>query len=193
MRDEAVQADALLWEAMVDGDRVALARLYDRHAPGLLALAFRVLGSAPEAEDLVHDVLLEAWESGDDFDPRRGTVRTWLAVRTRSRALDRLRARGRRREVEPPPGGEEPGRVAPDDPSLAPDQRRLRAALVDLPETQRAVLALAYFEGWSASEIAENLQLPIGTVKSRTAAGLSRLRAMLEADEAGSAREGGDR
>ncbi len=180
MGDESVDADTLLLEAMADGDRTALARLYDRHAPLLLALGTRVLGAPDEAEDLVHDVMLEAWHRAEDFDPRRGSVRTWLALRTRSRALDRLRSRGRR-AVEPLPREDEAERPVAssdraDDPSLVSDHRRVRVALSHLPPPQRAVLEQAYFEGLSAAEIAERSGVPLGTVKSRSAAGLARLR-----------------
>lgn len=183
--DEFVDPDTLLVEAMADGDRTALARLYDRHAPMLLALATRVLGAADEAEDLVHDVLLEAWHRALDFDPRRGSVRTWLALRTRSRALDRLRMRGRRGAVEAPDdeAGERPVVPASHDgePSLTSDRHRVRVALSNLPPPQRFVLEQAYFEGLSAAEIAERSGVPLGTIKSRTAAGLARLRELFRA------------
>lgn len=176
MRDETVDADALLWEAMADGDRTSLARLYDRHAPALLALGVRMLGTPAEAEDLVHDVLLDAWQRPEAFDPARGSVRTFLAMRTRSRALDRLRSTARTRLHVRDAGAPAAEPFAPDDPAMVPDQRRVQAALAALPEPQRVVLALAYFEGLSAAEIALHLTIPVGTVKSRTAAGFARLR-----------------
>src|SRR6476661_6843923 len=80
--------DAALVAAMADGDRGALAKLYDRHASLLLGLALKIVRERREAEDLLHDVFLEAWRSAKDFDPKRGRVRTWLAIRMRSRALD---------------------------------------------------------------------------------------------------------
>src|SRR5262252_9903085 len=80
--------DVRLVAAMVAGDAEALARLYERHAPLLLGLAMRIVRDRREAEDLLHDVFLEAWRSAKDFDPKRGRVRTWLAIRMRSRALD---------------------------------------------------------------------------------------------------------
>jgi RNA polymerase sigma-70 factor (ECF subfamily) len=176
------QVDVLLVQAMADGDVEAVGRLYDRHAPRLIALGLRMLGNREEAEDLVHDVLLEAWRAAPDYDASRGTVRTWLAMRFRSRALDRLRSAGRSRSVSMEEGGV-PEKPAPEgeDPALGPDRQRLCAALVGLPEGQRAVLELAYFEGLSSTEIAERLAVPVGTVKSRTAAALGKLRATMGA------------
>src|ERR1051325_6352773 len=80
--------DEVLVAAMAAGDRAALATLYERHASLLLGLALRIVRERREAEDLLHDVFLEAWRAAKDFDPKRGKVRTWLAVRMRSRALD---------------------------------------------------------------------------------------------------------
>jgi RNA polymerase sigma-70 factor (ECF subfamily) len=189
MREERPDADLRLLQAMADGDRGALARLYDRHAPALLALGSRMLGSAEEAEDLVQDILLEAWRRAGDYDPARGSVRTWLAVRTRSRALDRLRAAGRQRIATPPEGNEEerpePAAEPAEDPSLAPDRRRVRHALAALPASQRVVLEMGYYEGLTSAEIAARVNIPIGTVKSRVAAALSRLREALRVTEGG--------
>ena len=189
MRDDVLDSDSRLLQAMADGDRGALARLYDRHAPALLALSARVLGSAGEAEDLVQDVLLEAWHRAGDYDPARGSVRTWLAVRTRSRALDRLRSAGRLRLVAPPPDDSDERAEAiaeqGEDPALAPDRRRVRHAVTLLPESQRTVLELGYYEGLTSAEIALRTNIPIGTVKSRVAAALSRLRETLRVADGG--------
>ncbi|MDC0668736.1 sigma-70 family RNA polymerase sigma factor [Nannocystis radixulma] len=180
------RSDVELLAAMASGDSEALGDLHDRYVGLLLATAIRILGNRREAEDLVHDVLMEVWQKCADYDPERGSVRTWLLVRLRSRALDRCRRAGRFR-VETleernlddlgPAGGDEPGQ------SL--DHARVRRALHELPPAQRQVLELAYFDGLSASEIAERLAVPIGTVKSRTAAGLAKLRAALHAEEKG--------
>lgn len=176
--------DVALVRAMAGGDRRALAALYDRHAPVLLALALRILRSRGEAEDLLHDVFLEVWRSAADYDPGRGRVRTWLVIRTRSRALDVVKsARVSRRSGDDTVLERV---VAEPDTSSSPDRTRVRAALAELSAEQRAVLELAYFDGLSCSEIAERITIPIGTVKSRLAAGLSRLRTAL-ADPTGSA------
>lgn len=166
--------DIALIQAMAAGDRAALASLYDRHASTLLALALRILRNRGEAEDLLHDVFLEVWRSAKDYDLKRGRVRTWLVIRMRSRALDVVKsARVSRRSGD----DEVIGRVVgDDDPSAGPDQARVRHALADLPDDQRTVLELAYFDGLSCSEIAAKIAVPIGTVKSRLAAALSKLR-----------------
>jgi RNA polymerase sigma-70 factor (ECF subfamily) len=150
--------DEVLVAAMAAGDRAALALLYERHGSLLLGLALRIVGERREAEDLLHDVFLEAWRSAKDFDPKRGRVRTWLAIRMRSRALD----------------------LVPDDTEGAsPDHGKVRSALAELSSDQRRVLELAYFEGLTCSQIAERIAIPVGTVKSRIAAGLERLRSGL--------------
>lgn len=161
---------------MARGDPGGLAALYARYAAVLLATARRILGDPRTAEDVVHDVFLEAWRQAATYDADRGTVRTWLLVRLRSRALDRCRAAALRRTVAVVPETRDD-----DDPSELPDHNVLRAVLASLPAEQRAVLEHAYFAGLSASEIAAELAIPIGTVKSRLGAGLKKLRAALSA------------
>lgn len=179
--------DHELVRAMAGGDRSAMAELYDRYAGLVLALCIRVLGDRREAEDLVHDVFLEAWRQGADYDAARGSVRAWLLVRARSRALDRRKSAGvaRTTVVEPDRLAEAHARpfaahdAGEEDVSLAPDRTTVRRLLRELTSEQRTVLELGYFEGLSSSEIAERLALPTGTVKSRVAAALARLRASL--------------
>jgi RNA polymerase sigma-70 factor, ECF subfamily len=166
----------LLAEA-ANGSVDSLAALYDRYAPLLLGVARRLLGDPTAAEDLVHDVFLEAWRSADSYTQQRGSVRTWLLVRLRSRALDRLRAdRVRVRKREPGMGTAQFSEPAHDELLRTPDRKLVIEALAQLDVQQRETLELAYFEGLSAREIAERTQAPIGTVKSRIAAGLARLR-----------------
>ena len=182
MAEDLETSDPDLVAAMARGDGQALGVLYDRHAPTLLATGVRILGNQREAEDLVHDVLMEAWQKAGDYDRARGSVRTWLLVRLRSRALDRWRRAGRIKilameertldDILPAPAA---------DPGQSVDHARVRVAVQELPEAQRQVLELAYFEGLSSSEIAERLAIPIGTVKSRTAAGMAKLRSALDA------------
>lgn len=167
--------DEALVTAMAAGDRGALATLYERHAPLLLGLALKIVRERREAEDLLHDVFLEAWRSAKDFDPKRGRVRTWLAIRMRSRALDLQKSARVSRNTGD--GGLD--LVVDESESASPDHRRVRRALAELGQDQRRVLELAYFEGLSCSEIAERVAIPVGTVKSRIAAGLDRLRSGL--------------
>jgi RNA polymerase sigma-70 factor (ECF subfamily) len=180
-------ADATLVEAVARGERDALGALYDLHAPIVMGLARKMLRDQAAAEDLVHDVFIEVWQHAAEFDPARGSVRSWIVVRARSRALDRL-GRGTRDaraalrlslDVEgsaATPGGER-----------AADGARMRSALDDLPAELRVVLDLAYFEGLSASESAERLEIPVGTVKSRLARALEHLRRGLLSSSEGDA------
>jgi len=170
--------DTRLLAAMRSGDRLALATLYDRYAPMLLAIATRILGERREAEDLVHDVMLEVWRHCADYASDRGTVRSWLLVRLRSRAIDRKKSVrvARVTAVDPERLNEQPDHA---DPSMGADRGRVLGALAALPDEQRIVLELGYFEGLSSSEIAARIEVPLGTVKSRVAAALAKLRAGL--------------
>lgn len=177
MAEDDAEIDAALVAAMADGDRGAMATLYTRHASVLLGLAIRIVRERREAEDLLHDVFLEAWRSAKDFDPKRGRVRTWLAIRMRSRALDLQKSARVSRNAGD--GGLE--LLVDESEAASPDCARVRAALASLGDDQRRVIELAYFEGLSCTEIAERIAIPVGTVKSRVAAGLERLRAGLAA------------
>lgn len=167
------ELDAELVARMAAGDREAMSQLYARHSSIMLGLAMRIVRDRREAEDLLHDVFLEAWRAAKDFDPKRGRVRTWLTIRMRSRALDLQKSARVSRNA-----GDAGLDVLVDDTEHAsPDHARVRTALSALGPDQRRVLELAYFEGLSCTEISERVAIPVGTVKSRIAAGLERLRA----------------
>lgn len=174
--------DTALIREVARGELSALAALHDRHASLLLGMAARMLGSETAAEDLVQDVLMEVWRRADAFDASRGSVRTWLMVRLRSRAVDRMRSARHRREVTVDEIGPREPAPTVEDPELSPDRALVREVLAQLPEDQRVVIELAYFHGLSSSEIAEHMGSPIGTVKSRTAAALGKLRTAMSAD-----------
>lgn len=165
-------SDSELVERLADGDEAALAELYDRHAGMLTGLARRFLPGEPEADDLVHDVFLEAWRRAASFDPERGSVRSWLALMIRSRALDRIRKAERRLRAPMPttPRGEIPA------PSRGIEARRLAKSLEDLSPEQRSIVEMTYFAGLTSREIAERLDVPVGTVKSRLRSALVALR-----------------
>ena len=170
-------SDVRLIVRAASGDRGALGELYDRHAPRLMAIGLRILRDRGEAEEILHDVFVEVWRKAGTYDPSRGTVKTWLSLRMRSRCLDRVKS-ARRSRTRSSAGDPEPPAPAV---SLAPaeDGGRLRRALDALPEEQRAVLVLGYFEGLTSREMAARLGVPIGTVKSRVKAAMSKLRAAL--------------
>jgi RNA polymerase sigma-70 factor (ECF subfamily) len=175
--------DESLVRAAARGDRQALGVLYDRHSASLLAVALRMLGSQPEAEDVVHDVFLEAGHRARHYDRTRGSVRTWLMLRLRSRTLDRLRANKRSRASafdETAPAMRD---VAPLAHGTSPeerlDRRLLQDALQTLSSDQLAVLERGYFAGQTCAEMASELHVPIGTVKSRLSRAISQLRSLL--------------
>jgi RNA polymerase sigma-70 factor (ECF subfamily) len=177
--------DVELLREAARGEVTAISIIYDRFAGLLQTMAEKILTDRAMAEDLVHDVFLEVWRHAASYDPARGSVRTWMLVRLRSRALDRMRSARTRREVAADDG--EPSSVLVDhdgdDPTLEPDRKTVRRALAELPVEQREVLELAYFQGLTSSEIAERMGSPIGTVKSRTAAAIAKLRTVMERRE----------
>jgi RNA polymerase sigma-70 factor (ECF subfamily) len=179
--DTEAAEDTALMAAIVRGDRLALGRLYDRHAPVLLALAMRILGDRGLAEDVLHDVVLEAWHRARDFDPARGSARAWLVTRMRSRALDRRIATGRQARLAEEAGRDSDRRITASSMVAATDGERVRRQLAGLPGDLVQVIELAYFEGLSFSDIARRLSIPVGTVKSRMARALHLLRERLAA------------
>lgn len=176
VRARGDEEDVALVRSAARGDSEALARLYDRYASILLAVGFRILGHRREAEDLLHDVFIEVWRCAGDYDAARGSVRAWLLLRMRSRALDRHRAVVRSRVILSETGQLDGQAASHEDPSIAADRHVVRKAVEALPSEQRLVLELGYYEGLSSSEIAKRVDIPIGTVKSRVARGLEHLR-----------------
>jgi RNA polymerase sigma-70 factor, ECF subfamily len=166
-------------------DADALGELYDQHGGRLLSLAQRILGAGGDAEEVVQEVFLYAWRAAASFDPARGSVLTWLLIVTRSRAIDRLRAR---RPGSTTGAGSQArslddlGEILPSRDDVEADSQSreweslCRAAVGELPPDQRRVLELAYFEGLTQEEIASKTATPLGTVKTRVRLGLMKLR-----------------
>jgi RNA polymerase sigma-70 factor (ECF subfamily) len=165
----AAERDAVLIERTARGDRAAFEELYRRFARPVLAMARRQLGDTGRAEDATQETFAAVWRSARSYRQERGSASAWLYAVARHAIIDRARQR-------PEPAAE------------APDERvelnwlawRVHAALERIPERERVVLELAYWSGLSQSEIASYLDVPIGTVKTRTRAGLARLAALLE-------------
>lgn len=169
---ERALTDGELLELIANSHRDALGQLYERHAAVVRSAAYRITRDAGEAEDLLHDVFLEIWRTASDYEPARGSVRTWLLIRTRSRSLDRRRRRDRRSLSEQPIA--DSGSVEP-----SAEELTLRSAVTRLPGPLRQLLELGYYAGMSCAEMAAALEIPLGTVKSRVARALAELRAEL--------------
>ncbi len=174
--------EAALVARMASGDSGrALEEFYSRFSGIVMAVLVRILGSRADAEELLHDVFVELWRRAPQYERERAAVSTWVVTVARSRALDALRAR-RRRRIDQQVATEDlnlpaPREEGPDERALAGQRSRaVREALGLLGADQRQALELAYFGGLSHSEIAAQLELPIGTVKSRILAAMKVLR-----------------
>jgi RNA polymerase sigma-70 factor, ECF subfamily len=179
--DRAADQAALARMARGEGD--ALAELYDRHARPIYSLALRILGDAAEAEDIVQEVFSQAWKQAGRYSASRGAVAAWLLTLARSRAIDRLRAkRARPGEVSGEGAADQLVDSSPPADSLVLSSEqvaRVRAALDELPLLQRAAIELAYYEGLTHAEIADRLEQPLGTVKTRIRLAMLKLRDVL--------------
>ena len=178
--------DGVLLHQIALRDQQAFARLYDRYATVLHSLCLSIVKRANDAEDVLQDCFLQIWEKAHAFDGLRGSVYTWLVAMTRNRAIDRLRSKHFQisRQRQPDFNFD---MIAANDSSSPLDQASMaerayyvRKAFTMLPAEQRKVLQMAYFEGYSQSEIAGRLQIPLGTVKTRTRQAIKKLHALLE-------------
>jgi RNA polymerase sigma-70 factor (ECF subfamily) len=168
------------------GDREAFSRLYDLLAPTAFGLIRRVLRDPEAAADVLQEVFWQVWREAPQYDPKRGSPEAWLIMRAKTRAIDRLRSMRRRDRTFVAPvdesvaqGGDGP---VPNPAVVAEDRGLVRTALAQLPEPQRRVIELAFFEGLTQSEIATRLGEPLGTVKTRARLGLERLRGVLRGE-----------
>jgi RNA polymerase sigma-70 factor (ECF subfamily) len=180
-------ADEDLISLVGDGDAQAFAMLYDRHSRAAYSLAYRMMNGRQAAEDLAQDAFLKVWRAATSYRADRGGVRTWILSIVHNRGIDQLRSSASRRRVQ--------DRVEATTDRWQPSEafaetwrnsqrEQVREALDTVPPEQLKILALAYFSGYTHMEIAENLDVPLGTVKGRMRLGLKKLRDHFEARDA---------
>ena len=178
------EADRRLLVGVAARSTEALARLYDRYAALVYGLARRIVVTSEDAEEVVQDVFGQVWRDASRYEAGRASVGGWLVMLTRTRAIDRLRAKRARPDLG---AGEHQATATassadpnPEQLSISAEQvSRLRDALATLPESLRTVVELAYLEGLTHTEIADRTRLPLGTVKTRLRSAMSTLRGVL--------------
>jgi len=177
------QDDGALIAAIAGRQQEALDQLYERYQAMVYHLALKILNSRESAEEVVYDVFWQVWRDAERYDVQRGSVGAWLATVARSRAIDALRARrgnpATEEDIEERPVATNPLDNPEEQTSLVQRAGLVRAALDSLPADQRAALELSFFHGLSHMEIAEQLQEPLGTVKTRIRTAMLKLRERL--------------
>ena len=183
LRGLGALADEELVERVSHGDARAFEAIFDRHSKVAYSLAYRITGDRVSADDVVQEAFLSLWRQSERFRPERGSLRSWLLSVVHNRAIDQVRralVHDRRRA----PGDDVEERRAPertDEEAIRRDEARtVQAAMAGLPADQVRVLELAYFGGFTHSQIAEMLGMPLGTVKGRMRLGLEKMRDGLE-------------
>jgi len=179
-------SDEALISAIAGGAVWAMEPLYQRYSRILYSLAYRMVADHQIAEDLIQDAFLAVWRRATSYSPQSGAVRSWLISIVHHRTIDYLRGVRRRSAIKEATWEE----VEQDERTAFPDvwdeawrsvqSAQVRAALMNIPTDQRMVIELAYFQGWTHSEIAEGCQIPLGTVKARMRLGLKHLKRKLE-------------
>ena len=186
---EGERDDLELHRTLSAGDRSAFDDLYRRYSASAYGLAYRITGQQVLAQDVVHDAFLAVWRAPEAFDPARGAFRTFFLSLVHHRAVDtvrreeRIRARQERASNREPVAVEDPAEGVIDAADLAERRIEVRAALDTLPPEQRQVLEMAYYGGKTQVQIAEEIAIPIGTVKTRTLAAMRKLRRALDRTE----------
>ena len=184
--DLRTSEDQALLSKVANQEAGALAILYDRYGRLLFSVAYHMVGEQNLAEEITLDVFRRVWEKADSYRADRASVRTWLTSMTRNRAIDMLRREGVRPErnsvswtelnFEPHTDSHSPETAV----FLQMQKQQVHTALAELPQEQQEVLTLAYFYGYSHSQIASQLDMPIGTVKTRIRLGMQKLRHTLQ-------------
>ena len=179
-RDHAHLSDEALVALVARGHESALAELYDRLGRAAYGLAYRILRDEALAEDAVQEAFLGLWRGAGSFIPERAKASTWILTLVHRRAVDLVR-REQRRRAEPIEDAPEPAVGSAEEAAwLRLDRERVQDALAQLPDQQREAIELAYYGGYTQSELAERLGQPLGTIKSRMFSGLTRLRELLD-------------
>jgi RNA polymerase sigma-70 factor (ECF subfamily) len=185
-KQHAHLSDEALVALVARGDEDALAELYDRVSRVAYGLALRVLRDERHAEDAVQEAFLQVWRSAATFRAERAKASTWILTLVHRRAVDLVR-REERRQADPLTDGTAEAAQATEQTEEAAwlrfERERVQTALKQLPDVQREALELAYYGGFSQSELADRLGVPLGTIKSRMFAGLARLRELLDDSE----------
>ena len=189
---DRAEEDEQLIGRLAAGELAALDALYDRYAGVVFALVLRIVADRQVAEELLQETFLRAWQRADLFERARGRVPSWLLGIAHNLAIDELRRRRRRPQGVTPREREASERELASVPDPGPEvaeeawaslrRAQVAAALERLPPAQRRIIELAYFEGYSQSEIAARLGEPLGTVKTRMRLGLHKLRDLLQAE-----------
>ena len=180
--------NVVLMQQIAQQDQTALSQLYDQYARLMYSLAYKMLGTTEEAEEVVLDTFAQVWRTAQRYDTQKGKVDSWLFLITRSRALDRLRRRKRDANVIEAATvvAKAPLTSAPPTPEetllLSDRQQQVKAALAQIPNEQRKVIEMAYYQGLSQSQIAKQTGISLGTVKTRARLGLNKLKKLLEAN-----------
>jgi RNA polymerase sigma-70 factor (ECF subfamily) len=178
--------DLELHRRMASGDRAAFERLYGRYSGPAYALALRLTGRPMLAQEVVHEAFLALWRAPEAFDPARGRFRSFFLALVHHRGVDtvrreeRLRIRSEKAANLEPSTSEDPAEAVTEDAYLAGRRKQVREALGGLPPEQRQVLEMAYFGAKTQTQIAEELGIPLGTVKTRTLAAMRKMRVALE-------------
>ena len=186
MAESQEEIDKAMLARAASGDQAAFAQLYDRLSGPLYSLAVRILGDAAEAQDALQDVFLQIWRRAAKYDAEQSSVFSWAMLMTRSRVIDRLRARGRRSRVVVSSTDDANDAHAAADASVAEtvtdtvdrsdEAVRVRSIVNKLPPEQRQAIELAFFSDLTHHEIAKQLNQPLGTIKARIRRGLLKLR-----------------
>ncbi len=178
------EVDRQIISEVATGSGDALGRLYDRHAGMVYGLACRIVQAVEDAEEVVQDVFAQVWREAPRYEQRRASVAGWLVMLTRARAIDRLRSRRSRPDLGPAATAASPLLASADpDPETqvvtAASAYAVRTAMTTLPERERHLVELAYFEGLTHTELAERTGTPLGTVKTRLRTAMFTLRGAL--------------